>query len=123
VVNNGIVLVDCIQRLRDQGLARAEAVLRGVALRVRPVLMTALTTVIGLVPTAMAEPASDGIDYRALATCIIGGLSLSTVLTLWIVPLFYTLFDDLALVLVTRARSLIALLSPRARAARSGEAS
>lgn len=123
VVNNGIVLVDCIQRLRDEGLERAEAVVRGVALRVRPVLMTALTTVIGLVPTAMAEPASDGIDYRALATCIIGGLSLSTVLTLWVVPLFYTLCDDLALVLTARARSVIALLNPRARAARSGGAS
>ncbi|MCY3003469.1 MAG: efflux RND transporter permease subunit [Planctomycetota bacterium] len=119
VVNNGIVLVDCIQRLRDEGLGRAEAVVRGVALRVRPVLMTALTTVIGLVPTAMAEPASDGIDYRALATCIIGGLSLSTVLTLWVVPLFYTVCDDFALVLTARARSLIALLNPRARAARS----
>lgn len=122
VVNNGIVLVDCIQRLRDEGLERGEAVLRGVALRVRPVLMTALTTVIGLIPTALSEPASGGIDYRALATCIIGGLALSTVLTLWIVPLFYTVCDDLALALTARARALIALFDPRARAARSGNA-
>ena len=119
VVNNGIVLVDCIQRLRTDGLSRADAVVRGVALRVRPVLMTALTTVIGLVPTAMAEPASEGIDYRALATCIIGGLSLSTVLTLWIVPLCYTQCDDLASALVGRSRALIALFSARARSARA----
>jgi HAE1 family hydrophobic/amphiphilic exporter-1 len=119
VVNNGIVLVDCIQRLRDEGLGRDEAVLRGVALRVRPVLMTALTTIIGLIPTAMAEPASEGIDYRALATCIIGGLSLSTVLTLWIVPLCYTQCDDLARALVARSRSLISLFDARARSARA----
>lgn len=119
VVNNGIVLVDCIQRLREEGLARTEAVVRGVALRVRPVLMTALTTVIGLIPTAMAEPASEGIDYRALATCIIGGLSLSTVLTLWIVPLCYTQCDDLAATLVARARSLVAVFDAKARSARA----
>jgi len=119
VVNNGIVLVDCIQRLRSEGLARTEAVVRGVALRVRPVLMTALTTVIGLVPTALAEPASEGIDYRALATCIIGGLSLSTVLTLWIVPLCYSQCDDLAAVLVERGRSLVALFGARSRSARA----
>jgi multidrug efflux pump subunit AcrB len=81
--------------------------------------MTALTTVIGLIPTALAEPASEGIDYRALATCIIGGLSLSTVLTLWIVPLCYTQCDDVATILVARARSLVALFSARARSARA----
>lgn len=119
VVNNGIVLVDCIQRLRDEGMERGAAVLRGVALRVRPVLMTALTTVIGLIPTAIAEPSSEGIDYRALATCIMGGLSLSTVLTLWVVPLGYTLCDDLAALLAARARTLVALFHPRAREARA----
>ncbi|MCC7012570.1 MAG: efflux RND transporter permease subunit [Planctomycetes bacterium] len=120
VVNNGIVLVDCIQRLRDEGLERGEAVLRGVALRVRPVLMTAMTTVVGLIPTAIAEPASEGIDYRALATCIAGGLTLSTVLTLWVVPLFYTLFDDVARTLVVRARDLIGVwLARRARGVRA----
>lgn len=119
VVNNGIVLVDCIQRLRTEGRTRAEAVLEGVALRVRPVLMTALTTVIGLIPTAIAEPSSEGIDYRALATCIAGGLAFSTVLTLWIVPLFYTLFDDCAVVFARRAKELLALVpTRRARDAR-----
>ena len=95
VAKNGIVLVDCVQRLRDDGMPRREAVLRGSALRLRPVLMTALATVLGLIPMAVAEPASDGIDYRALATLIAGGLSVTTVFTLWVVPLAYTLCDDL----------------------------
>jgi multidrug efflux pump subunit AcrB len=68
VVKNGIVLIDCIQRLRDEGVERAQAVLQGSAMRVRPVLMTAIATVMGLIPMALQEPASEGIDYRALAT-------------------------------------------------------
>jgi HAE1 family hydrophobic/amphiphilic exporter-1 len=94
VAKNGIVLVDCVQRLRDGGLERSAAVLQGGALRLRPVLMTALATVLGLVPMAVAEPPSDGIDYRALATLLAGGLSVTTIFTLWVVPLAYTLSDD-----------------------------
>lgn len=103
VVNNGIVLVDRIRRLHvDEGLPRREAVLSGGASRVRPILMTAMTTVFGLLPMAVSEPPSGGIDYRALATCIGGGLAFSTFFTLWVVPLAYTLVDDL--VLAVRAR-------------------
>jgi HAE1 family hydrophobic/amphiphilic exporter-1 len=58
--------------------------------------MTALTTIIGLLPMALSEPASDGIDYRALATCVAGGLTVSTFFTLWVVPLAYTMLDDLS---------------------------
>jgi multidrug efflux pump subunit AcrB len=101
VVNNGIVLVDRIHTLRAT-LPRTEAVLEGCATRVRPILMTALTTVIGLLPMAMAEPTGNGIDYRALATCVAGGLAISTFFTLWVVPLAYTVLDDLAQVLARR---------------------
>ncbi|HIG11161.1 MAG: efflux RND transporter permease subunit [bacterium] len=96
VVNNGIVLVDRIRRLHiDEGLNRRSAVLEGGASRVRPILMTAMTTVFGLLPMALSEPPAEGIDYRALATCIGGGLAFSTFFTLWVVPLAYTLVDDL----------------------------
>ena len=96
VVNNGIVLVDKIHRMRvEDGLPRAQAVQAGASARVRPILMTALTTVFGLLPMVLGEAGRDGIDYRALATCVAGGLTISTFFTLWVVPLAYTVTDDL----------------------------
>ena len=83
---------------------RAEAVLRGCRQRVRPVLMTALTTVVGLLPMIVAEPPRDGFDCRALAAIVAGGLSASTFFTLWVVPLAYTLIDDATAVLRARMR-------------------
>ncbi|MCP3916759.1 MAG: efflux RND transporter permease subunit [bacterium] len=95
VVNNGIVLIDKIHRMRrEDGVERRRAVLEGASARVRPILMTAVTTVFGLLPMALGEAAREGIDYRALATCVAGGLTISTFFTLWIVPLAYTLIDD-----------------------------
>ncbi|MFT5734014.1 MAG: multidrug efflux pump subunit AcrB [Planctomycetota bacterium] len=98
VVNNGIVLIDKIHRLRvNEGLPRAEAVVEGAAARVRPILMTALTTVVGLLPMALGDAPAQGIDYRALSTCVAGGLAICTFFTLWVVPLSYTLIDDLSI--------------------------
>ncbi|MBL8858194.1 MAG: efflux RND transporter permease subunit [Planctomycetes bacterium] len=94
VVNNGIVLIDCIHGLRGTGMERTAAVIEGCGQRVRPILMTALTSITGLLPMAMSEPQGAAIDYRALATCVAGGLAMSTVFTLWVVPLAYTLIDD-----------------------------
>ena len=103
VVNNGIVLMDRIHGLRlSEGLERRRAVIEGVGSRVRPIVMTALTTVIGLLPMAISQPSGNGFDYRALATCVAGGLAISTFFTLWVVPLAYTVFDDLATALSTR---------------------
>jgi HAE1 family hydrophobic/amphiphilic exporter-1 len=96
VVNNGIVLIDRIDRLYVGGLERKLAVLEGGASRVRPILMTALTTIFGLLPMVLAEPPANGIDYRALGTCVAGGLAFSTFFTLWVVPLSYTLVLDFA---------------------------
>ena len=103
VVNNGIVLIDRIHRLSAE-LPLAEAVVRGSAQRVRPVLMTALTTVCGLLPMILADAPSEGIDYRALATIVAGGLIVSTFFTLWVVPLAYTLILDMKLVVRGRLR-------------------
>jgi len=94
VVNNGIVLIDRIDRLHVSGMPRNQAVLEGGASRVRPILMTACTTIFGLLPMVLAEPPSQGIDYRALGTCVAGGLAFSTFFTLWVVPLAYTLVLD-----------------------------
>ena len=104
VVNNGIVLIDRIHMLAEEGLPRTRAVITGCGQRVRPVLMTALTTVCGLIPMALSRPTGDGIDYRSLATIVAGGLVTATFFTLWVVPLAYTVFDDLGRVLALRTR-------------------
>jgi len=95
------VLIDRIQQIREEhpGMARTAAVIEGAHNRVRPILMTTLTAVLGLIPMALTEPPGESIDYRALATCIAGGLTVSAVLTLWVVPLVYTLLDDLSIAL------------------------
>lgn len=93
VVNNAIVLVDYIITRRKAGEDRLTATLAAGPIRLRPVLMTTLTTVLGLVPLALGL--SDGGELMApLAVAMIGGLSLSTVMTLVVVPVFYSLFDD-----------------------------
>jgi HAE1 family hydrophobic/amphiphilic exporter-1 len=103
-VNHGIVLIDRIHALRAEGMERTAAILEGCRNRVRPILMTALTAVMGLYPMAVTEPSGEGIDYRALATCVAGGLIVSTVFTLWVVPLAYSLLDDLANAVGARMR-------------------
>ncbi len=95
VVNNGIVLVDYVSRLRQSGMPRAEALLQAADLRFRPILMTALTTVIGMVPLTMSAPSQTGLSYKSFGLTLIGGMTTATVLTLLVVPVFYTFFDDL----------------------------
>jgi HAE1 family hydrophobic/amphiphilic exporter-1 len=105
-VRNGVVLIDRIQQIREEhpGLDRTAAVIEAAHNRVRPILMTTLTAVLGLIPMALTEPPGESIDYRALATCIAGGLTVSAVLTLWVVPLVYTLLDDLSRSLLGQLR-------------------
>jgi len=102
VINHCIVLIDRIRGLRPEFPERLQAVLEGSRQRVRPVLMTALTTVVGLVPMMLSAAPRDGIDYRSLAVIVAGGLTSATFFTLWIVPLAYTLLDDLWECLVAR---------------------
>ena len=75
-------------------MPRDLAVQEGASTRVRPILMTAMTTVFGLLPMALSQSGGNGVDYRALATIVAGGLTLSTFFTLWVVPLAYTVADD-----------------------------
>ncbi len=93
VVNNAILLVDTTNRLRrEDGLAKVEALLRAGRLRLRPILMTTATTVLGLLP--MAAGLGEGSELRRpMALTVIGGLLTSTLLTLLILPAVYSLFD------------------------------
>lgn len=95
VVNNGIVLVDMTNRLRLEGRSRLDALLEAGRHRFRPILMTSLTTVFGLVPMALGNSKMIGMPYAPLGRTMIGGLIAATLLTLVVVPLFYTLLDDL----------------------------
>jgi HAE1 family hydrophobic/amphiphilic exporter-1 len=95
VVNNAIVLVDYINTRRRNGESRREAIVNAGPIRLRPILMTTLTTVLGLTPLALGV--GEGAELEApLATVVIGGLLLSTLLTLIFIPVMYTIFDDIA---------------------------
>jgi HAE1 family hydrophobic/amphiphilic exporter-1 len=92
VVNNGIVLVDYTRRLQRQGLPKEQALIQAGQVRMRPILMTALTTVLGLLPMAMGF--GPGAEMRApLALTLIGGLTSATVLTLVVLPVVYATLD------------------------------
>ena len=91
VVNNGIVLVDYVNQLRASGINKNEALIEAGRARIRPVLMTALTTILGL--STMSAGVGMGADMsQAMAVVTIGGLTYATVLTLFIVPIMYSLF-------------------------------
>lgn len=107
VVNNGIVLIDQVQHRRAAGATRTEALVGAGRDRVRPILMTALTTIGGLVPMAVGNASLLGIEYAPLGRVVIGGLLTGTVLTLFAVPLLYSLLDD-ARHLPRRARLIVA---------------
>ena len=98
VVNNGIVLVDHINNLRQEGLPRDEAIIEAGRDRLRPILMTVATTILGLAPLAVSttQIGGDGPPYFPMARAIIGGLAFSTVVSLLVVPAFYAYFDTLA---------------------------
>lgn len=97
VVNNGIVMVDHINQLRLSGLARAEAVVQGGRDRLRPILMTVATTVLGLVPLCISNTqiGGDGPPYYPMARAIVGGLLFSTVVSLLMLPTIYVFMDDM----------------------------
>ena len=89
VVNNGIVLVDCANRLREEeGLAKREAIVKAATMRIRPVLMTALTTILGLLPLGVGMGTGAEIIQPVAIVCI-GGLTYATLMTVFIVPVLY----------------------------------
>ena len=102
VVNNAIVLVDHINHLRAQGMPRNEAIVLGGRHRLRPILMTALTTILGLLPMVapllfpgwLGQAEGRAAEWAPTGLVILGGLAASTFLTLLVIPTFYSLMDD-----------------------------
>ena len=95
VVNNGIVYIDLVTRLRAEGRSRTEALVEGGARRLRPILMTALTTIFGLLPMAVGDASFVGMPYAPLGRVVAGGLATGTLLTLFLLPFLYTVLDDM----------------------------
>ncbi len=91
-VNNGIVMVDYINQLKRRGVDKKEAILTGCMVRLRPVLITALTTILGMLPMALSTSA--GSEMRSpMAITVVGGLTATTFLTLFVIPIIYSYFD------------------------------
>ncbi len=95
VVNNAIVLIDFVGQGRAAGMPRDEAIVAAGKLRFRPIMMTALTTIGGMIPLAFSEHTGEGIPYGPFGKALVGGMSTATVLTLVVVPVTYTYLDDL----------------------------
>ena len=94
VLNNGILLIDRMKQFRNQGIKLNEAVIKAGADRIRPIFMTTLTTVGGMIPLAFATGTSSG--YQSpLAVVIISGLLFATLITLFLIPTIYLLFEDI----------------------------
>ncbi len=91
-VNNGIVMVDYINQLKRRGVEMKEAILQGSVVRLRPVLITAFTTIMGMLPMALST--SEGAEMRApMAITVIGGLVATTFLTLFVIPIIYSVVN------------------------------
>ena len=105
VVTNAIVLLTFVQQLRQRGDPPLEAVMQAGRTRVRPILMTAFTTILALIPLSLSQSA--GLVGAELATVVIGGLISSTFLTLVAVPVVYMLFEESAPNLYFRVRRLV----------------
>ncbi len=90
---NGVVLVSCIRKLREEGIPLARAIVEGATMRLRPVLMTATVAMLGLIPFLFATGPGSEVQ-RPLAIVVIGGLITSTLLTLVVVPTLYRFFEE-----------------------------
>jgi HAE1 family hydrophobic/amphiphilic exporter-1 len=92
VVNNAIVMIDYTERLQKRGIAIAEAIVEGAVVRVRPILITAITTILGMLPMALSQ--SEGAELRSpMAVAVASGLLFSTFLTLFIIPMVYSIVN------------------------------
>ena len=94
VVTNAIVLISFVEQQRARGLTVYDALISGARVRLRPILMTALTTSFALLPLAVETGGNGGLISAELATVVIGGLTSSTALTLLVLPIVYMLFND-----------------------------
>jgi len=92
VVNNAIVLIDYINQLRKKGMGKFDALVEGGITRLRPILITSMTTILGILPMALSR--QEGSEMmRPMAIAVIGGLLVSTLLTLVVIPVIYSLVE------------------------------
>jgi HAE1 family hydrophobic/amphiphilic exporter-1 len=101
-----VLMIDLVLRLRSEGMARDEAILTAAPIRLRPIVMTSLISIVVLIPVAFFP--RTGVDaYAPLATVTIGGLTVGTALALFVVPVLHTYTDDLARAVGAAARRLL----------------
>ena len=93
-VNNSILLIDRIVQLRAQGIERVEAIIQAGQQRIRPIIMTSLTTILGLLPLTLGSDESSSLR-SPMALAVIGGLLTSTLLTLVVIPCVYEVFEEI----------------------------
>mgnify|MGYP001221268741 CR=1 FL=1 len=104
MVNNAILLVSQTRSGEDEGLSRAEAIERALALRLRPIFMSTLTSIMGMLPLVLFPGAGSDI-YRGMATTIVGGMCVSTIFTLILLPSLLRLNEEGSLVNLFRRSS------------------
>ena len=119
VVNNGIVMIVHINQLRHTGVSRHDALVQGAKDRLRPILMTMGTAILGMVPLCVShtEIGGDGPPYYPMARAIAGGLVFSTLVSLLVLPTIYALLDDMSLWakrMLREARGVQTLQAPSA---------
>ena len=105
VVNNAIVMVDYINHLRREKKEKNTAILEAAAVRLRPIMMTALTTILGLIPLALGR--GDGGELaQPIAVVVISGLTFATFLTLFIIPIFYSLLTSFRVIVLSKIKGV-----------------
>lgn len=110
-VNNGIVMIDYIKVLRTQGMSLYQAVIKGASTRLRPVLMTSLTTIFGVLPMSMGV--GEGAEMQTpISRTLLGGLTVATFLTLFFIPTLYISIEERLLVRSQRKKDKEAKSSP-----------
>ena len=110
VTKNGILLIDFVNQARSEGRDRLTAILEAGRIRLRPIIMTTAAMIFGMIPVAMAM--SEGSEFRApMATVVIGGLITSTLLTLVVVPVAYSLIDQASEKITGKKRKIIHVIT------------
>jgi len=119
VVNNGIVMIEHINLYRRDGMERYAAMIKGGKERLRPIIMTALTTLVGLIPIVVQKPSLGGVYYYSMAYVIMGGLLFSTVLTTLFLPATIALIEDAGSWIANTGKSMISRFRPQNKATNS----
>ena len=94
VVNDAIVLIDFINRQRQNGAGKWRALIKGGRIRLRPIILTSVTTIFGLLPMSLGIGGRSE-TWMPMASTIVWGLAVATLMTLFVVPAFYAVIDDL----------------------------